>query len=102
MPDREAVEKVRQEIMRFRELLDIMRQQLESGERAYDKLFASFTDEERQNTKEKDLQWKAAERMMDDLKPLRDAVLHMQFDSRELERAFEELYGIIITPEREE
>jgi hypothetical protein len=43
-----------------------------------------------------------AEQMLDDLKPLRDEVVYMQFKRRELERAFEELHGIIVTPESEE
>lgn len=98
MSDNEHTEKVRQEIMRFNELLGIMRGHLSSGERAYDALFASFTPEERENTKHKDLQWKLAEQMSD-LTPLERAVSNMRFASRELEKAFEELYDIIATTE---
>lgn len=95
MTDHEDIEKVRQEIMRFRELLNIMRQKLESGERAYNKLFSNFSPEEMQGIKEKDLQWKLAEQIIDDLSPLEKAVMQSRFDARELEKAFEELYDII-------
>jgi hypothetical protein len=98
MTDREHTEKVRQEIMRFNELLGIMRGHLTAGERAYDALFAAFTPEERDATKHKDLQWKLAEQMHD-LTPLERAVSNMRFASRELEKAFEELYDIIAATE---
>jgi hypothetical protein len=94
--DPEEIEKVRQEIMRFRELLNIMRQRLENGERAYSQLFSNFSVEEMQGVKEKDLQWKLAEEIIDDLSPLRKAVMTARFDARELEKAFEELYDIIV------
>jgi hypothetical protein len=97
MADREQIEKVRQEIMRFRELLTLLREKLDKGERAYSGLFSSFSPEEIAGTKEKDLQWKAAEKLLDDDSALRKAVLQMHFDTREMERAFEELYGIIVT-----
>jgi hypothetical protein len=98
MSDREHTEKVRQEIMRFNELLGIMRGHLTAGERAYDALFASFTPEERENTKHKDLQWKLAEQMTD-LTSLSRAVSNMRFASRELEKAFSELQDIIASTE---
>ena len=37
----EQYEKTRQGVMRLRELLDLMREQLEEGERAYERLFAT-------------------------------------------------------------
>jgi hypothetical protein len=97
MANAEDIEKVRQEIMRFRELLNIMRKELENGERTYAKLFSSFTPEEMAGTKEKDLQWKLAEKMIDDLSPLRRSVGNVRFHTRELDRAFAELYDIIVT-----
>jgi Mg2+ and Co2+ transporter CorA len=97
MPEHEDIEKVRQEIMRFRELLNIMAQSLNSGERAYEKLFANCSDEDKANLKEKELQWKVAEQIIDDLSPLRDAVLRMRFSARTLEKEFEQLHDIIMT-----
>ncbi len=91
----EEIEKVRQAIMRFQELLRVMRQQLETGERAYSALFSRFSPADVANMKEKDLQWKLAEVMADDLSPLRKAVIQMRFDARNLERDFEQLYDII-------
>ncbi|MFN8417733.1 MAG: hypothetical protein U0528_00565 [Anaerolineae bacterium] len=96
----EHIEKVRQEVMRFRELLNIMRLRLDEGERAYDNLFAKRSAEEKSTLKEKDLQWRVAEQLIadDEETLLRDAALHMRFHARDLERAFEELYNISITP----
>ncbi len=99
MPNREDIEKVRQEIMRLRELLTIMRGRLDQGERAYDALFSGFSPEERAGIKEKDLQWKLAETLVGDTSSLMKAVLHMWFAARELERSFEELHDIIATVE---
>ena len=97
MPSSEEIEKVRQEIMRFRELLNIMRQNLEDGERAYTQLFSTCSSEDRMNMKQKDLQWKVAEEMVGDVSQLRKAVSHLRFDARNLERAFEELHDIIVS-----
>ena len=97
MTNAENVEKVRQEIMRFRELLNIMRLKLDEGERAYAQLFSNITPEEKESLKEKDLQGKVAQEIIDDLTPLSKAVLNARFSARELERAFEELYNIIVT-----
>ncbi len=96
----EKVEKVRQQIMRFRELLNVMREKLDDGERAYAKLFSSFSPEDMaalKAMKEKDQQWKLAENMVSDVSPLDKAVLQMRFETHNLERAFEELYDIIAT-----
>ncbi len=93
----ENIEKVRQEIMRFRELLNIMRLRLESGERAYAQLFTNHPPEE--GLKEKDRQWRLAEELVHDLTPLSKAVMQVRYDARDLERAFEELYNIIVTVE---
>ena len=94
----ENVEKLRQAIMRYRELLDHMRMQMEAGERRYAKLFANITPEERQGKGEKEVQTLVARQLVDDLEPLSRAVLQAQFDARDLQRAFEELYDIILTP----
>jgi hypothetical protein len=93
----EQIEKVRQQIMRFHELLHVMREKLESGERAYAALFSGFSPEDVAGTKEKDLQWKAAETLMADVSPLSRAVMQMRFEARNLERDFEELYNIIVS-----
>ena len=98
MADHEQIEKVRQEIMRFHELLAIMRIKLEAGEKAYATLITTYSPPDAGPMKEKDLQWKVAENMVDDLSPLRKAVMQTRFDARELEKAFEELYDIIVTP----
>jgi hypothetical protein len=91
----EAIEKVRQEIMRFHELLGYMREKLEDGERAYVRLFANCTPEDKKNLKEKALQRQVAEAMLGDLSALRRAVEQTCYDAREVWRAFEELYNII-------
>jgi hypothetical protein len=95
----EQIEKVRQEIMRFRELLTIMRAKLEDGERAYEQLFANCSPEDRQRLKEKDLQWLVASQIVGDLSGLSRSVGIARFNARELERAFEELHDIIVTVE---
>jgi hypothetical protein len=100
--NREQIEKVRQEIMRFRELLNIMRGRMDQGERAYAQLFANCPPEDKQRLKEKDLQWLVASQIVGDVSELRTAVMDMRFGAYELERAFEELYDIIVTVNEEE
>jgi Lon protease-like protein len=98
MANEEDIERLRQAIMRFRELLDLMSAKLEDGERAYASLFAEFTPEEQAAMKEKDLQWKAAEGLIDDAAAIASfgrAAMNMRFEARELERAFDDLYGVI-------
>jgi hypothetical protein len=99
MANDETIERIRQQIMRFRELLAIMRARLDSAERAYDGLFSAFSPEDRRDMKEKDLQWKVAQTMVEDVSRLSTAVLQARYDARDLERAFEELYDIIMTEE---
>ena len=94
---RESIEKVRQEIMRFRELLDIMRQSVDAGDQAYTQLLSKYSAEDAKTLKHKDLQWKVAEQIIHDLGPLSKAVLKARFDARELERNFEQLYDIIVS-----
>ena len=96
MTDREEIEKVRQEIMRFRELLNIMRQKLEDGEQAYTQLMSKYSAEDAKSLKHKDLQWKIAEQIIHEPSALSNAVIRARFDARELERNFEELYDIIV------
>jgi hypothetical protein len=102
MANAEDIEKVRQEIMRFRELLNVMREKLQDGEQAYARLFSSFSPEEMANTREKDLQWKVAQNIVADVSPLRTAVIHLRLGARDLEHAFEELYDIIVTVQNPE
>lgn len=102
MSHEENVERVRQMIMRFRELLDIMQHKLDGGERAYAALFAPLDPEKTKGLREKEVQRLLAQQMIHDLTPLSMAVLTIRFDARELERAFEELYNIILTPHPED
>lgn len=94
MSDPERTEKVRQELMRFNELLGIMRNRLADGEQAYSLLYAGVPPHEREKANHKDLQWKLAEQL-DDLTPLAQATSMMRFAARELEKAFAELQAII-------
>jgi len=95
MTEHEKIEKVRQEIMRFRELLNIMTQQLQDGEQSYARLFSMCSEEDVESLRDKDLQWKVAQQIIDDLSPLRKAVMYMRFNARNMERDFEALYDII-------
>ncbi len=96
----ENIEKVRQEIMRFRELLNIMQLKVQAGERAYDKIMAICPPQD--GLKEKDRQKQVAEVIIDDLSALKIAVSQASFDAREMHKAFDELYNIILaTPDPE-
>ena len=99
MASRDQIEDVRQEIMRFRELLNIMKLRLEESERDYADLFASVPPETLTATKEKDRQWQLAEQLVDDTSAIRKAASVARFNARELERAFEELHDIIVSHE---
>jgi hypothetical protein len=96
MHDPEQVEKMRQAVMRLRELLDIMGGQLAEGERAYAKLFARLNPEETATLKEKERQGLAALQLLDNPTALADAALNLRFVTRELERDFEQLYDNIM------
>ncbi len=100
MENSEEIESLRHKIMRFRELLNIMRLRLDEGEQAYARLFTTFSVEQDKNVKEKDLQRQLAEKMLGKPSDLRRAVMQMRFQSHELERAFEELYEIIESTEQ--
>lgn len=100
MHDPEQVEKMRQAVMRLRELLDIMGGQLAEGERAYAKLFANLNPEESASLKEKERQGLAALELLDDPAALADVALHLRLVSRDLERDFEQLYdNVMYSPE---
>ena len=98
MPDDEQVEKIRQAIMRYRELLDVLKARTEHAERRYSALFAQLSAEQ-MNLPEKARQGAAALIALEDLDPLRRALLGAQFDLRDLERAFEETYHHIAPEE---
>ena len=88
----ERYERARQGVMRLRELLDLMREQLEEGERAYERLFETIPPEEMSSKKQKDLQGLAAIPLVDDPTPLQKAAANLRFSARNLERDFEQLY----------
>jgi hypothetical protein len=92
MYEAEQIEKVRQAIMRYRELLDVLKGRVASSERAYAALFTGLTDDQRASLPEKQQQREAALIALDDPEPLRRAVLAMRLDARDIEQAFEELY----------
>jgi hypothetical protein len=102
MTSPEKIEKTRQAIMRFRELLDILTRELATAEEAYKQLFVNFTPEEMATLKEKELQRLVATSIVDNPSFLADAALHMRFVSRNLERDFEQLYDNVMAEEEEE
>lgn len=87
--------------MRFRELLDITKHELEAAEAKYRQLFAGCTPEEIATLREKELQGVAATHIVDDPSLLADAALHMRFVGRNMEHDFEHLYDNIMTEEEE-
>jgi hypothetical protein len=91
------IEKVRQAIMRFRELLTLMGHKVADGERAYAGLFDAPPLGTMTASKEKDRQWELAAYLVHDTTALNKAVLQARFDARDMERAFEELYDILAT-----
>lgn len=90
----EQIEKLRQAIMRYRELLDIAHARLAQAEKRYERLFAGLDDAQRA-LPEKQQQRAAALIALDDRSELQRALLQLQFDLRDLERAFEETYNHI-------
>ncbi|MCU0514282.1 MAG: hypothetical protein MUE40_17135 [Anaerolineae bacterium] len=99
MHSAEQVEKVRQAIMRYRELLDVLAGRMAAGEKRYVALFQGLTPEQRASLPEKLQQREAARAALEDLDPLRRALLAMQFDLHDVERAFEEVYNNIAPDE---
>lgn len=101
MTNTEQIEKLRQGIMRLRELLDLLHAELDEGEQAYVRLFADCSPEDRATLKEKDLQRQAALSLVDDSSPLRDAALHLRYVARNLERDFEQLHDNLLPADEE-
>src|SRR5262249_43383443 len=89
----EKLERSRQAVMRLRELLDLMHEQIEEGERAYEQLFDHLTGPQRQTLKQKDQQGWAAIPLVDDPAPLKQAAIDLRFACRNLEHDFEQLYN---------
>lgn len=102
MASHEKIERVRQQIMRFQELLELTRHQLEQSQQAYDALFDHCATADRQTLPIKQQQWKIAEQIVDDPAELRDAVLNTHFNLREMKKAFSELHDLIIQTQEEE
>jgi hypothetical protein len=96
MPTTEQTEKIRQAIMRYRELLDIMRLRLDTAERAYEALFADISPEDRSSIPVKTLQWRIAEKLAGNHDSFGKAILQIRFDARDLEREFETLYDRLV------
>jgi hypothetical protein len=96
MTTHEEIEKVRQEIMRMRELLTLLRGHLEAGEQSYERLFARHLPPDAMALKEKDRQWRLAEHLVADLAPLERAVATCTFRLRMMHQGFEELHEIVL------
>jgi hypothetical protein len=95
----EDIERVRQQVMRLRELLTLIGGSVAAGERAYARLFAACSDDDRKTLGVKQLQGKVAVQLLTagDLVPLREAVLALRLEARSLERSFEEVYDLIVS-----
>lgn len=91
----EDTEKIRQAIMRYQELMELLQQRFASGKKRYEALFSAIPAEQRATLHEKALQREAAVIALEDLEPLRRTVLQMMLGMRDLHREFEELYNNI-------
>ncbi len=98
----EQIERLRQGIMRFRELLDILTERVAEGERSYAQLFADCSPEEMETLAEKELQRRAAIHLFDDPSKLGDAATHLRFVCREFEREFEQVHDNVMFLDDEE
>lgn len=96
----EEIERVRQAIMRFRELLDIAQERLNAGERAYNKLFANCSPEDKANLQEKALQGLVASQIVDDTTALRKSLMSVRYDLNDIGRELEQVHDILV-PEME-
>lgn len=94
--DPETIERLRQGVMRYRELLDILHTQIDEGEQAYAQLMARLSPEETDGLSEKAVQGLLAEQLSDDPAPLGKAALTMRFHMRNLERDFEQLHDNVM------
>jgi hypothetical protein len=92
----EQIEKTRQAIMRFRELLDIMKGEIEAAEATYQAFFDQCTPEQKATMKEKDLQLQAAYTHVEDPSAIAKAAGNMRFVARNLERDFEQLHDNMV------
>jgi ABC-type transport system involved in cytochrome bd biosynthesis fused ATPase/permease subunit len=97
----EDIEKIRQAIMRYRELLDVAKSRLIQHEQIYERLFTELTPEQRALS-EKLQQREAAIIAIEDLDPLRQALLRASFDLRDIHREFEETYNNIAPQDTDE
>ncbi len=93
MTDQERHDKLRQAIMRYRELMDIAQAMMTRAERDYQQLFAGVPEQARATLAEKALHGEAAKLAMDDLKPLQDALLRLRFGLHDLSKEFEQTYN---------
>lgn len=94
MSQEEDVEKVRQAIMRYRELLDVLNARIHQAEKRYQALFAVIPAEKK-TLPLKALQREAALLALDDMEPLRKATLAVYYDLHDMTKAFEEVYNNI-------
>lgn len=94
MTEAEQIEKIRQAVMRYRELMDIVHERVQAGERTYEGLFRALSPEQ-MALPEKLRQREAAIVLLEDMERLRRAVLRMSLGLQEMGREFEELYGHI-------
>lgn len=92
----DEIERIRQAIMRWRELLDILASRQEASEAAYAALFQHLSEDERAVLKEKEQQWRIAEQIAEDTEELRRGLLKMRFAMRDLEREFESTHDNLI------
>jgi hypothetical protein len=88
------VERVRQAIMRYRELLDVLSQRMQQAEKRYDALFAPLP-QEKKTLPVKALQCEAALLALTDMEPLRKATLAVYYDLHDMTKAFEDMYNNI-------
>jgi hypothetical protein len=104
MNDTEHIERLRQAIMRYRELITLLHATVDKGERAYEELFADYSATQREAAKEKDLQWQIAARLLSscdeaganaELRAFQNAALAMRIEARNFERDFEQVYDIL-------
>lgn len=92
----EQIERTRQAIMRLRELMDIMKVELEQGEAQYEQLFAEVTAEQKATLREKELQLQAAYHHFEDTDSIEKLALHLAFTARNLERDFRQIHDNLV------
>jgi hypothetical protein len=90
------IERQRQAIMRFRELLDLLRQSLDQGEAAYAALFASLSTELMESMAEKERQGLAAHEVISNREILSRPLLRLRLRMRALESDFEQVYDHVM------